>query len=78
MGCGVRRHLLWTRISRLDNGLSLRLFRMTFDVRVSISSLLIQVNSKRDGILDDWKEPYHLGRGTGRYSMPLGGAGNVL
>ena len=49
------------------------------DLRCKMSpsfSLLIQVNSKRDGIMDDWKEPYHLGRGSGRYAVPMG-SGNI-
>ena len=41
-------------------------------------SLLIEVNAKKDSIMDDWKEPYHLGRGTGRFSTNMGAGANVL
>jgi hypothetical protein len=30
---------------------------------------LTAVSGKKDGLLNDWQEPYHLGRGTGRWSV---------
>jgi hypothetical protein len=39
-----------------------------------VLSLLTEVNAKKDSIMDDWKEPYHLGRGTGRFSTSISGA----
>ena len=38
----------------------------------SILSRLILVTTKKDGVMNDWKEPYHAGRGVGRYSTLMG------
>ena len=40
---------------------------------LSIFSPLILVTTKKDGVMNDWKEPYHAGRGVGRYSTPMAG-----
>jgi hypothetical protein len=36
---------------------------------------LISVTTKKDGVMNNWKEPYHAGRGVGRYSTPMGSGG---
>ena len=38
----------------------------------SILSQLMLVTSKKDKVINDWKEPYHAGRGVGRYSTSMG------
>ena len=44
-----------------------------------VVSVLMVVTATADSVMKDWKEPYHAGRGVGRYSVAIGSGviGNV-